>query len=339
MHYTGPGGNNGKSKLCEIIKAILGDYAYKSSAKLPCGKDDQASFANFAKKRWIYFEEPEFKKKILAYLIKELTGGAEYSARQIYKACTENKMCATFALNTNNIPQFTQADNALAQRLLTIKWRSVFTKKIEDVDESKRIYLADHNIGSSSWLQQYAPHIFNYLLKYHQKWLENGQNIPETEDQMDANADILQFSDTFKNWLYSEVIKTENKRDSIGLDRLVNRLIPSEYWINMSKSTKSYGALTFLKRELKDRVETMEWLRRQKVVKGKRICRAFLAGHKFIDECESMDIDDVDNDNDGDTDNDSNKNNKKHIGKKRLRSKSNSMDFQDSPPSKKRRMN
>lgn len=338
MHYTGPGGNNGKSKTCEIIKAVLGDYAHKSSAKLLCGKDDAASFANFAGKRWIYFEEPEFKKKILSYLIKELTGGNEFSARQIYSSCTANEMCATFALNTNNIPQFTQADNALSQRLITVKWRSVFTKNLHEVDESKRVYLADNNIGSSSWINKYAPHIFNYLLKYHEKWLENGEIIPETESQKFMNEDIIAFSDHFKNWLYSVVTKTEKKRDSVSLDRLVNKLLPSEYWVNMSKSVKSIGALTFLKRELKDRIETIDWMRRQKVVNKRRICGSFLAGHRFKDECEyehseSMEMDKENNFNE------LNKNNDKITGKKRLRSKSNSIDFFSPPSAKKQRIN
>ena len=335
VSYIGPGGNNGKSKTCEIIKSVLGDYAHKASAKLLCGKDDAASFANFAGKRWIYFEEPEFKKKIQSYLIKELTGGNEYSARKIYSSDTSNKMCATFALNTNNIPQFTQADTAISDRLLTIKWNSRFTKDPEQVDESKHIYLADNNIGSSAWTKKYAPHIFNYLLKYHEKWLENGQNIPETEEQKHMNQDILAFSDHFKNWLDSVVTKTENKRDSISLDKLVNKLIPSEYWTNLSESLKSIGALTFLKRELKDRVETIDWMRRQKVVNKQRICGAFLAGHRFKDEYEysrSMEVDNDEHDS-----NQLNKNNNKFIGKKRLRSKSNSMDFFQSPPTKKQR--
>jgi len=339
--YTGPGGNNGKSKTCEIIKAILGDYAYKASAKLLCGKDDQASFANFEGKRFIYFEEPEFKKKLQSYLIKELTGGNEFSARKIYSSNTSNKLCATFVLNTNNIPQFSQADNAMSQRLLTIKWKSKFTKEKNLIDESKHIYLANNDIGSPTWIKQYTPHIFNYLLKYHVKWLENGEVIPETESQKDINEDILAFSDNFKSWLDSVVTKTGNARDSIALEKLVNKLIPSEYWVNMSKSAKSIGALGFLKRELKDRIETSEWLRRQKIVKKQRYCGAFLCGHKFKDQStysksydynvNEMEIDDKEND--------VNQINKyeKIIGKKRLRSKSNSTDILGSPPTKKQR--
>ena len=87
-------------------------------------------------------------------MIKELTGGDEFCARGIYSSNTSNKICATFILNTNNIPQFTQADNALANRLLTMTWNSKFTKKKEEVDPDNHIYLADLTIGNEQWKQK-----------------------------------------------------------------------------------------------------------------------------------------------------------------------------------------
>lgn len=234
----------------------------------------------------------------------------------------------------------------MAQRLLTVKWSSRFTKDPKEVDESKHVYLADNDIGDTKWIKKYAPHIFNYLLKYHQRWLENGSKIPETESQKDINDDIIQFSDHFKTWLYSVITKTENKRDSIPLNKLVNKLLPSEYWVNMSKSVKKIGALTFLKRELKDRVETVNWLRKQRMVNAKRIHGAFLSGHRFTDEYEySQSFQDnsekmeVDEDENVINESELNRNKNKITGKRRLRSKSISMDLSKSPPKKKHRNN
>ena len=162
-------------------------------------------------------------------MIKELTGGDEFCARGIYSSNTSNKICATFILNTNNIPQFTQADNALANRLLTMTWNSKFTKKKEEVDPDNHIYLADLTIGNEQWKQKYLPHLFNYLVKYHTKWLQNGEVIPESSIIQQDNEDILNFSDNFKNWLNGVVKRTGNVRDKISFKDLSNKLLTSQY--------------------------------------------------------------------------------------------------------------
>ena len=304
--YIGPGGDNGKSKLCEILKDLLGKYAHKASAKLLCGKDDAASFANFAGKRFIYFEEPEFKKKIQSYLIKELTGGNEFSARNLYSSNTANQLCATFVLNTNSIPQFTQADNAMANRLITVTWNSRFTKNQDEVKPDEHIYLADNNIGSKSWNDKYLPHLFNYSLKYHTKWLDNGQVIYETESQTEDNADILRFSDNFKIWLDTVAVKTNDIHDYITFDQLKRKLLASEYWANLPKSNKSIGAEAFLKKELRDRNETRSWIRNQKTIRGKVHYFWLLAGFVSVDHAKNQE------------------NRNQISGRKRLRSKSSS---------------
>ena len=359
-----------------MLRDLLGSYAYKASAKLLCGKDDQHSFANFAGKRFIYFEEPEFKKKIQTYLIKELTGGDEFCARGIYSSNTSNKICATFILNTNNIPQFTQADNALANRLLTVTWDSKFTKNKDEVNDKKHIYLADTTIGNEEWKKKYLPHLFNYLLKYHTKWLEMGEQIPESSIIQQDNEDILNFSDNFKNWLNGVVKKTENVRDKIRLKDLSDKLLTSQYWTNLPKNAKSIGAQSFLKRELRDREETRLCIKKQATINRKIEYGLFLAEHVWIEDYIPVNEDNQDkeenNDNESDEDNqDKEENNgnesdednqdkednegngsdedkeNKMIGKKRLRSRSIEMiDMIDSDsdngdddmaPSKKRR--
>lgn len=297
-----------------MLRDLLGSYAYKASAKLLCGKDDQHSFANFAGKRFIYFEEPEFKRKIQTYLIKELTGGDEFCARGIYSSNTSNKICATFILNTNNIPQFSQADNAMANRLLTVTWNSKFTKNKEEVDEEKHIYLADTTIGDEQWKEKYLPHLFNYLVRYHTKWLESGEQIPESSIIKQDNEDILNFSDNFKNWLNGVVKKTENIRDKVSFNDLKTRLLESEYWTNLTKTAKSIGVKAYLRRELRDREETRLWMKKQHCVNGKITYGQFLAGHVLIEDY-------IENDENDDNVNDEDKENQL-IGKKRLRSRS-----------------
>ena len=261
------------------MKDLLGLYAHKASAELLCGKKDAASFSNFANKRFIYFEEPEFKQKIRSYLIKELTGGNEFSARKLYSTDTSNQLSATFALNTNSIPRFTQADSAMGNRLITITWNTKFTKNPDKVDPENGVFLANPKIGSTLWNEKYLPHLFNHLLKYHNEWMENGEVIPETETQKEDNDDILKFSDSFKNWMDAIVVKTNKKRDYVKIEDLKKLLCGSEFWSNLSKSQKAVGAEQFLKRELRDRDETRSWLRKQKTINGEVKYFWNLSGH------------------------------------------------------------
>ena len=144
--------------------------------------------------------------------------------------------------------------------------------------------MADPVIGSTLWNDEYLPHLFNYLLKYHTEWLENGEVIPETENQEQVASDILNFSDNFKYWLDSEIIKTSNTRDFVDLEDLKRKLLNSEYWSNLSKHNKGIGAYHFLLKELKDRVETTKLLVRQKTVKRKVIYGWFLTKYCFKDQ-------------------------------------------------------
>lgn len=235
-------------------------------------------------------------------------------------------------MNTNNIPQFTQADNAMANRLFMITWNSKFTLKIEEVDPENHVYLADTTIGGELWKRKYLPHLFNYLVKYHQKWLQNGEVIPEPEEMKTANEDILNFSDNFKTWLKTVAIPTGKVRDSISINNLAMNLIKSEYWINLPKHVKNMGAANFLKKELKDRESTRVWYRKQKTENKRHYYGGFLTGYLLLEKCN------MNNDDTGvylsDDEDKENINNSNRKTRKRLLSKS-SDDLDIEPPNKK----
>lgn len=198
----------------------------------------------------------------------------------------------------------------MANRLITITWNSKFTKIKTEVKPENHVYLADNSIGSTEWNTTYLPHLFNYLLKYHQEWLQNGEVIPETETQQKDNADILNFSDNFKVWLDSEVVQTGKSRDWISFDALKKKLLASEYWMHLQKPAKSIGAMQFLKKELRDRNDTRKWIREQKNINKKTVYFWSLAGHQLREQYD-------------------NHNHNHFSGRKRLRSKSCTQEFDE----------
>ena len=261
----------------------MGNYAYKASSKLLLGsKQDDASVANFDKKRFIYFEEPAFKQKLQSHLIKDMTGGNEVAARRLYSQDTCTKICATFALNTNNIPEFTQADDAIDDRLITYEWRSKFVKDKDEVNEMDNVYLADEDIGNKVFAQRYGSQLFNILCGYHQKYMNNNQQIALTSTQKRNNSDILKISDTFKSWFEENIVFTNDQIDFISLPDITQRFKISEYWLNLPTSMKQCGIKTYIKKQIMNRSSIKKWFRKEKVIaRGIRGYKGYLIQHKF----------------------------------------------------------
>ena len=262
---------------------MMGNYAYKAASKLLLGgKQDDASVSNFDKKRFIYFEEPAFKQKLQSHIIKDMTGGNEVAARKLYSQDTCTTICATFALNTNNIPEFTQADAAIDDRLITYEWISKFVKDPAKVNEMENVYLADENIGTKQFAERYGSQLFNILCEYHQKFMNNNQEISLTLTQKKNNSEILKISDGFKSWFETNVDFTEKKGDYISLADITQRFRVSEHWLNLTTSNKSCGAETYVKKQLMNRAILKKCYRKEKVIsKGKRGYAGYLIKHKF----------------------------------------------------------
>ena len=282
--YIGPGGNNGKSRWCELIKHMLGTYAYKAAVSLLLGaKQDAASIANFDKKRFIYMEEPSIKQKLQSHIIKDITGGNEVAARKLYSQDTSTRICATFALNTNNIPEFTQADEAIDERLITYEWKSKFVKEKEKVNENDNVYLADEYIGSKEFARRYGSQLFNILCLYHKKFMDNNQQISLTLEQKMNNSEILRISDGFKLWIDANIEFTDNKHDYITLPQIEQKFRSSEFWLHLTTTVKLCGAASYVKKQIMNRSELNKWYRKEKVVsKGNKQYEGYLIRHKFV---------------------------------------------------------
>ena len=274
----------------------MGNYAYKASSKLLLGsKQDDASVANFDRKRFIYFEEPAFKQKLQSHLIKDMTGGNEVAARRLYSQDTCTKICATFALNTNNIPEFTQADDAIDDRLITYEWRSKFVKDEDEVNEMDNVYLADEDIGNKKFAQRYGSQLFNILCGYHQKYMDNNQQIELTSTQKKNNSDILKISDAFKSWFEENIDFTNDQSDFISIPEIMQRFKISEYWLNLPTSSKQCGIKTYIRKQIMNRSSMKKWFRQEKVIaRGIRGYKGYLIKHKFksnsiLNECNDVD--------------------------------------------------
>src|SRR5690606_15277032 len=115
-------GANGKSMTTDVFKSMMGGYANKVSSKLLLrdGGDDQAVMASLKGLRCVFMEELPESNWLNSKAVKDLTEASEITARALYKMPETFEFNATKFVNTNFIPQVSEADHGTWRRLALI---------------------------------------------------------------------------------------------------------------------------------------------------------------------------------------------------------------------------
>ena len=143
--YTGSGGN-GKSKYINLLNMCLGDYADKLNIALITQKRKAAGgpspeIAKLKGKRYITMDEPTKGDVLNEGIVKQLTGGDEITARELYTA-REIKFTPQFELTccTNNMFEVNSTDKGIWRRIRKCDFRAEF------IDEDKYIIKRDNGL-------------------------------------------------------------------------------------------------------------------------------------------------------------------------------------------------
>lgn len=141
--YTGSGGN-GKSKYINLLNGCLGDYADKLNIALITQRRKAAGgpspeIAKLKGKRYITMDEPTKGDVLNEGIVKQLTGGDEITARELYTA-REIKFTPQFELTccTNNMFEVNSTDKGIWRRIRKCDYRAEF------IDEDKYIIKRDN---------------------------------------------------------------------------------------------------------------------------------------------------------------------------------------------------
>lgn len=120
--FSGVGGN-GKSVIINMMMSALGGYARKGSIKILTDTKQSTSYelATYRGVRLLTFAEPNHDAKFDVGLIKDLTGGEEISARQIYEIPFTYKPQFHVIMSTNHDPDIPHDDGGIWRRALLIK--------------------------------------------------------------------------------------------------------------------------------------------------------------------------------------------------------------------------
>jgi len=169
-------GRNGKSLLNSAMKIILGDYYATANTAIltedmrkKCSSDANSALSSLNKVRMAVFREPPKNLPIQNSVVKDLSGGGEIVARELFRRQKPLRIDFTMILETNSKPPFAeQTGEAEAERVIDYHFQSHFTadqKKLEKAkEENKHVYPLRTELKEKKWWEARRTAFLHILL-------------------------------------------------------------------------------------------------------------------------------------------------------------------------------
>jgi phage/plasmid-associated DNA primase len=239
--FNGKGGN-GKGLLTDILIKVFGMYGMVGNNAILFEKNKTGSNPeknNMVKIRFLVFREPSKTEKIENSIMKEITGGGQFSARGHHESDTKKKLYCTTLLECNSKPLFAQEpEEAEARRIIDLFFGRLFTDKKEYVDEENNIFLADLKYKTEEFQEKHKRAFVSILLNSYREYKENNYifDIPKSVEERTKN--YLAMSSNILGWVNEEYEKTNLKEDVIKIKDMYDEFKLSEYYFNLPKELK-----------------------------------------------------------------------------------------------------
>lgn len=223
----GPEGDNGKSKILEVLRALLGEYSYHADIstflKSRNEKGVREDLVPFYGMRVITSTEPEEGTRFELGLIKIITGGDPINCRELYgKHIVFTPTCKLF-FAANNRPAIVDRSEAAWSRVHVIP---------HDISVPKD--KQDKQLGGKLKLE--LPGILNWALEGLKKYFEIGGLSPPAR-VVNAVKDYRIENDTVKQFL--DEVCTFKSTNSMPGPELYNSY--KEYCLNFGRKPLGLG--------------------------------------------------------------------------------------------------
>ena len=243
------GGGNGKGVIDDFLLKMMGNYGMIGNNNLLFENTKMGSNpekANMHKKRYIVFREPPPNKKFENSIIKELTGGGNFSARGHFESETQKELNNTMICECNEKPPFKdKIAEAEIRRLLDIYFRASFTTDESIIDETKYIYKADPYYKTTEFQEKYRCALFKIIADRHKIYYHENNSIikvslsivARTQNYLESCCDIVGwFKDNY----------TEDNTKYCTMKDIYEDFKYSEIYIEMSRQKKeNYSKIKF----------------------------------------------------------------------------------------------
>lgn len=180
-------GRNGKSTFVNVAQALLGEYArtapistfIKRQRPTDAPRDDIAFLAGT---RMVVAQEADEEMTLDAALVKTLTGGDLFTARELYGKAFQFRPAFKLFLVTNHTPRIKESAQALWDRMHIVKFNYRIPEDRLDTQLTAK-------------LLRELPGIFAKAVRGTQEWLERGLDPPpdvlEAKSELYEDVDIL----------------------------------------------------------------------------------------------------------------------------------------------------
>jgi P4 family phage/plasmid primase-like protien len=224
--WTGSGGN-GKSKLVELIRSALGDYACNLPVALLTQKRKASGaacpeMARTRGKRFVFMQEPDVNETLNVGEMKEITGNDKIQARGLYKEPFEFTPQFKLLLMCNQLPNIPSNDDGTWRRLRAVPFVSRFVKP-SDVDIKLHRYPIDTQLQKKLgfWVVPFMTILFEEWKEYDRLSSENKIVIPDAV--LEKTNDYRNSNDLIGQFISDCCVEAENI--TIG----VNEFAPTEF--------------------------------------------------------------------------------------------------------------
>lgn len=180
--FKGSGGN-GKSKLIDILRYVLGDYTTRvpiqsflsSSGSRSAGRANP-ELIELNKRRLCFASEFKETDVLNDALIKSITGDSTLSARQLYGNQIELNLDVKLFIDTNVMPLIDNFDYSMERRVIVIPFNKEFKGKDRDLDLLNK-------------LKREKTAILKWLVEGAVKYYKDG--LPEMPDIVSKESRLL----------------------------------------------------------------------------------------------------------------------------------------------------
>jgi putative DNA primase/helicase len=197
----GPGGDNGKSTMVEVMEMLLGNYARRTPVETFLKKREGSipnDIARLRGARFVWAAENDRGVRLAESLIKEMTGGDRLAARFLHGEFFEFMPTFKIWFATNHKPTI-RGDAAIWRRLKLVPFDYTIPK-----DRQKK----RHEV--MAMFQSELPGILNWAIQGCQEWQRDGLGVPD--EVIKATREYESEQDTFSMFLEEKCVRAPNAR-------------------------------------------------------------------------------------------------------------------------------
>jgi len=197
----GPGGDNGKSTMVEVIEMLLGNYARRTPVETLLKKREGSipnDVARLRGARFVWATENDRGVRLAESLIKEMTGGDRMAARFLHREFFEFMPAFKIWFATNHKPTI-RGDAAIWRRLKLVPFDYTIPK---DRQIPRHVVMA--------MFQAELPGILNWAIEGCLAWQRDGLGVPD--EVITATREYEAEQDTFAMFLEERCVRVPNAR-------------------------------------------------------------------------------------------------------------------------------